>query len=96
MAKIKLFIAEHCEPCQAVKNIVQKAKSEDVEMVDVETDEGFPYIQQLGIEGIPSAYKEGEKCELYVDEEAEVINIICRGDRKDLPESSVESEPESP
>ena len=62
-------------------------------MVDVTTDEGFPFVSDLGITGIPSAYKGAEKCELYVDEENEVINIVCRGQKDDLVLASEETEP---
>jgi len=68
--------------------VENKQISEDVELIDIETDEGFPYIAEFALSGVPSAYKGKEKCEIKIDREAKILHIIC-------PEITTESPPSS-
>lgn len=70
--------------------MVQKGQiaDKDVELVYIESDEGFPYIAQFALSGVPSAYRETQKCEIKIDEETEILHIIC-------PEKPIEAPPSS-
>lgn len=90
MAKTRVFVANHCGPCHIVKDMVEKGQTseKDVELIDIESEEGFPYIAEFALSGIPSAYKEKQKCEIRIDQEANILHIIC-------PENAIEAPPSS-
>jgi hypothetical protein len=50
-------------------------------MVDLDTDEGFDEFDRevlsKGAAGVPSAYKDGERCEIILDDEAQTISFLC-------------------
>ena len=79
MEKTRIFVSKHCNSCRLIKEMVKnkKVSEKDVEVIDVETDEGFPYIQTMQLSGVPSAYKGIRKCELKIDEETDTLIIIC-------------------
>jgi len=79
MPKIKVFVGEHCPSCQPVKDFVKSGKLKgEIEIIDVETEEGFPYIEKMNLEIIPSVYADDKKCQIEYDEKGEnVIDIIC-------------------
>lgn len=60
----------------------------DVELIDLESDEGFLYIAEFGLTGVPSAYRGKQKCEMKIDDETNILHIIC-------PENSIEAPPSS-
>jgi len=74
MAKLKIFIAKHCLPCQQLKEIARNGGfGDDVEVIDIETEEGFPNIAELKLEEIPVAYEDGKKCAIkYSDDNIEI------------------------
>lgn len=79
---VRVYVAEHCAPCHDVAELVRQGKvSEKVEVVDIETDSGFAeFVAEVlshGDGAVPSAYKEGRKCELEVDEENRVLILKC-------------------
>lgn len=49
----------------------------DIELIDLETDEGFPYIAEFGLTGVPSAYKGKQKCEIQIDQDSNMLRIVC-------------------
>lgn len=77
MGKPKIFIAEHCQPCEQIKQLASEGKLDDVEIVDVESEDGFPYIDQLGIDRVPIGYKDGQFCMIEIDEGAQKVRLIC-------------------
>jgi hypothetical protein len=80
MGKTRIFVSKHCGPCQIIKDMVQNGQvddDKDIELIDLETDEGFPYIAEFGLTGVPSAYKDKQKCEIKIDQDSNILRIIC-------------------
>ena len=82
---IRVYIGSDCTPCQEVADLVKQGKTaEPVELVDVETDEGFALfmaeIQGKEEGGVPSAYKAGKQCEIFMDEETRQLLFQCPPD----------------
>ena len=83
--KVKLFIGGHCEPCAEVKKLVEEGafviddeEGAQVEMIDVETDEGFPNVEKYQLSGIPRAFDEqGHQCKIGIDRENNVLVFQC-------------------
>ena len=82
---IKIYISKSCKPCQEVTDLLDQGKYEDdIEVVDIETDEGFDEfsrgVLEHGDAAVPSAYKDGAKCKILVDEEQGLI-FECPSER---------------
>ena len=85
MKKVRVFVAEHCQPCIPIKELIEDGKIDaEVELIDINSEEGLQYIGQLNIDGIPSAYKGSEKCQIRVDEENQILNILCPSDEAEV------------
>lgn len=92
---IKLYTHPECEPCKQVTDILAKqgntVDGEEVKVVDLDTDEGFDEFTRdvlvQGASGVPSAYKDGQRCELILDDEALTISVRCP---QEAPPSSAE------
>jgi thiol-disulfide isomerase/thioredoxin len=80
--KVKLFVSGGCGPCQAVKQMVAEGRFnlDDVEIIDVTTEEGFPWIKKLGLQKVPTAMKGAKVCKLLIDGETLVID--CDGEHE--------------
>ena len=86
--KIKVFVSDHCEPCHKIKKllidgafVVNEEEGHEVNLVDIETEEGFKeMVSQEGIEGVPSAYEGDHRCQIKVDEEAQLLILECPGE----------------
>ncbi len=79
---IKVYHSKHCKPCSQVANLVKAGRYEgekEVELVDIESDEGFDefykHVLEKGDSAVPSAYKDGQQC---------VISIAKADDGKDV------------
>lgn len=87
--KLQIFTAESCVPCADVKEAINAGKLEieglsrtemkdtEIEVIDVTTEEGYPLIDELGIEQIPVAYYNGRTCQILVDDETGRITLDC-------------------
>jgi hypothetical protein len=97
MGKTRVFVAKHCGPCQIVKEMVERGQinDKDIELIDIESDEGFPYIAEFALSGVPSAYKDKQKCEIKIDQESNILHIVCPEVPTEAPPSSDEGQ-ESP
>lgn len=88
---IRIYTAKHCKPCYEIERIIKDKKIEGVEIVDIETDEGFEKFReevlQFGDAAVPSAYKDGKECAILIDDEE---NIILDCPTTDVPPSSGE------
>ena len=99
---IKIYTAEHCRPCKEVLELIKEAlKSsggkmggEDVRLIDIETDEGFNEfsreVLRKGDGAVPSAYKDGQKCEIVVEDDDVLLN--CPNSEDPAPEYHPSSE----
>lgn len=80
---MKIFVGGHCGPCQGLKQLLEQGqfvlnKGTDLELVDVESPEGFEEMQALGlVKAVPSAFLEGQQCRISVDETEKVVYIDC-------------------
>ena len=75
---IKIFTSKNCPPCQELEEKLKEANLQDeVELVDIETDEGFLQFKEEVIDhrdgGIPSAYKDGKQCKIGYDENDKLV-----------------------
>lgn len=50
-----------------------------VELIDIESEEGFKRIAELGLEGVPAVYKESKKCLIQIDRETDTLLLECEG-----------------
>ena len=78
---IKIFSSKHCAPCHDLLEAIKAGKvEEDVEIIDVDTDEGFlmfsEQVLKHGDGAVPSAFKDGQKCNILIDSE-ETIFFEC-------------------
>lgn len=74
MDRLVVFTAKHCEPCHRITDLIKQGKYEgEVELVDIETNEGFARFRaevlERGDGAVPSAYREGTKCLILVEED---------------------------
>jgi len=83
---VKLYTATHCVPChsaiaalEAQGNVID---GEEVEVVDVETEEGFADLESAladlpddGSVGVPMAVKDGQKCLLDITDGK--LSLVC-------------------
>ncbi len=75
---IRVYTSENCAPCGKVKQLIQDGKFQgEIELVDIETDEGFLKFKEevlsLGDGAVPSAYKEGKKCIISITEDDSLL-----------------------
>jgi len=82
---IRVYTAEHCAPCVALgrelkEQIKQGKIQEDIEFIDIETDEGFEMFKKEVLSkndgAVPSAYREGKQCKIGYDEDHTIV-IEC-------------------
>ncbi|MFH1485473.1 MAG: hypothetical protein ABIH46_05320 [Chloroflexota bacterium] len=81
MATLRILTAEGCAPCDEVKQMIKSKrfiletgkhdKAIEIEVIDVTTEEGFPYIAQYNLNGVPAAYLDEERCTInYEDDDS--------------------------
>jgi len=88
MAKIRLLVAKHCEPCEPLREMAESgALGDNVEIIDIESDEGFAKLTDLELTEVPSIYSPGGKCEVKYDKDNNIIDIVCPGVEEELSET---------
>ena len=75
---IKVFTSRHCQPCQEVDKLIKEGKFQgEVELIDIESDDGFQKFKDevlsLGDGAVPSAYKDGKKCIIRITEDDSLV-----------------------
>jgi len=72
MAKLQIFIGENAG--QELKEIADNGGfGDDVEVIDIGTEEGFPKVAEMELTEIPSAYEDGKRCAIkYSDYNVEI------------------------
>lgn len=93
---IKVFTSKTCPPCQEVHELLKSFQGPDeIEIVDIDTDAGFEDFKKVIIEhgegAVPSAFKDGQRCKVLLDEEKKSVKFECPG-----PECTDETAPASP
>jgi hypothetical protein len=83
---LRIFTSsEGCEPCQQVSDLLEQGsvliegitRETPVEAYDITSDEGFPFVESLGIEGAPAAYLGDVACQLEIAEDGKELIISC-------------------
>lgn len=80
---ITVYTSASCTPCQEIQRLLneQKAQHPDVEIVDIETDAGFDRfaaeVLSKGDGAVPSAYRDGKRCAILVDDESKAVAFDC-------------------
>lgn len=83
---VRIFTAPGCAPCDDIKKAVEDgtlnfagvALDAPIEFVDLSTDEGYPFLDELNLDQVPAAYYESRQCKLLVDDETGTLTIDCR------------------
>lgn len=75
---IKIFTSKNCPPCQELEEKLKEADLQDeVELIDIETDEGFLKFKEEVIDhrdgAVPTAYKDGKQCKIGYTEEGGLV-----------------------
>lgn len=80
---IKVFTAGHCEPCHEVAKLLKEGKFEvdiddaDVDLIDIETEEGFAQVDENNLAGVPAARFQGKECKISIDRDLGILVISC-------------------
>lgn len=95
---IRVYTAKHCDPCHKIEDLIREGRiSEDVELVDIETDEGFLKFKEEVLNSdngaVPSAYKEGQQCKIGFGEDNSLV-FECPGEELP-PDNTGADEPEA-
>ena len=85
-AKLRIFISSSCGPCQEIKEAIEAGRfnAEGIDLIDVESKEGFPYIKKFGLTKAPSAYLGKKECEMFINREDMSLFIDCPDSKKSL------------
>jgi glutaredoxin len=77
--RIKVFVSGHCRPCGRARKLIEEGKftAEEVELIDIETEEGYAYIEKLGLTKVPSAFQGTQQCRLSYDKKTPMLVIEC-------------------
>lgn len=88
--KITLYSHSGCKPCQDIKKLVEKGDmdagdAEELEIVDIDTDEGFDRFEKEvlaklpedGSAKLPGAYLAGEPCEIKIVDDDKYVIFEC-------------------
>jgi len=82
VGKVVLYVAPECDPCEEVRRAVAAGRTVDtVEVVDIETDEGWDRfnheVLSRGDGEVPSAYRDGNACEILLDTDDGTVIFDC-------------------
>ncbi len=89
MVKVKVYVATHCLPCQEVRDLLAKGHflinggEGQIDLIDIETEEGFAQIKDVDITGVPSAFKDGKQCRIKIDDEKTTLLLECDDDERE-------------
>jgi len=103
--RIVLYTARDgsCTPCEEITRLIEDGEfysptgDGEVDLVDITTDEGFKKFSDNILSkqdgGVPTAYLEGEKCQIVVEDG--VVHFECPGNGEN-PDSLSNALPSSP
>lgn len=76
----RVYTSKTCQPCHNIEELVKEGRfagETEVELIDIETDEGFAKFKEevldFGEGAVPSAYKEGKKCVISITEDDSLL-----------------------
>jgi len=99
---VRIYTAEHCGPCHVVERLLNEhgntIDGEDVTLVNVESDKGFEEFKKdildKGDAAVPSAYKNGERCLISVENDE--LHLICGQDDQPSYPTELSDQPQTP
>lgn len=81
---IKVFMSEHCKPCQELVDLLKQGRFEAdvggdaaIDLIDITSEEGFPEMVAEEVTRVPMAKYQGRECKLGIDEDAGIVVITC-------------------
>lgn len=80
---VKVYTAGHCTPCEEIKkslsegNFLVDGKAEAIDVIDIETDEGFAEAQKRELTAVPQAFRGSKTCAIKIDDESKTVLIEC-------------------
>ena len=90
--KITFYSHSDCKPCEDIKKLVEKGEvdagdAEELEIVDIDTDEGFDrfekeVLSKLPEDGeapLPGAYLAGVACDIKMVDDNKFVIFECPG-----------------
>jgi len=93
-AKLRVFVSAGCGPCQEIKEAIESGRFnvQDIDLIDVESKEGFPYIKKFKLTKAPAAYLGKKECEMFINREDNSLFIDCpdNGKSPSLPQRVAE------
>lgn len=75
MSKIRIFTSDLCPPCQVLKDKLKGKDINNIEFIDVHSDEGYKEAMEKKITGVPFAMKDGKRCRII--EEGDGVRFDC-------------------
>jgi len=91
---IKVFIGEHCGPCHEVARLIKSKQftvdlgDVDVDLIDIESEEGFPEVVKNNLTQVPSARYQGRHCRIQIDRGEGLLYLFCKGEGSQSPAAS--------
>jgi predicted thioredoxin/glutaredoxin len=75
---IRIYTSKNCVPCKEVEDKLKSSElGEDVEVIDIETDDGFEKFKHDVLDhsdgAVPSAFKDGQRCEIGFDDNGDIV-----------------------
>lgn len=80
---IRIYTSKTCIPCRKIEDLIDAGKiisDEEIELVDLETDEGFQKFKEEVLDrndevelSVPTAYRDGQHCSIRFDEDNNVL-----------------------
>ncbi len=82
---VKIFVSSSCSHCQELKKLIESGQftidgqADKVEVVDVDTEEGYLAVALYNLTAVPSAYSDkGNQCRILVNNENNALDIECK------------------
>ena len=92
--KLRVFITTSCGPCKEIKEAIEAGRfnAEDVDLIDVETKEGFPFIKKFGLTKAPAVFLGKKECEMFINRKDNSLFFQCpdNGKAPSLPQRVAE------
>lgn len=84
MSDIRVFTSKNCPPCQEIHGLLETYQGpEEITVIDIDTDEGFAeFKKEVMISGqgaVPSAFRDGQKCIVTLNENKDSLLFKCPG-----------------
>jgi hypothetical protein len=88
--EVTIYISGSCGPCKEVREKHEKGLTNmpGAKLIDVETTEGFPFIESMKLTRVPTAMKGSQQCDIGFADDGSLV-VSCAEDEP----AQVEDEP---